>query len=497
MKKISLYILCMMAVLQGCQLESEMYDAINPTIFPKNAKDAEALLTHNCYLAFRAVGYDGFFSFGSETYAVLSELASDIGEVNWRDREVILYGRWRVGSPYVHNMYDQYMKYIGVMALTMYRIRGIAMDETLKNRYIAELRCGRGFLAFLLYDLYGPVPIADLNTLKNPLEEKIIPRATEEEMQTFIETELTEAAKILPSVYKKGNADYGHFSKGICYMVLLKFYMQTKQWAKAEIAGRELMKPEYGYALVPRYKDIFTMSNEKNAETIFSSIALKGYQEQKWHSHVFPSDYPTDPSWVVKWDGYKISWPFMHTFEEGDQRLETLATEYTGTGGRHHSQAKDASGGALRYGAVPIKYEVDKATTGENSQIDVIIYRYADAITLLSEAIVRKNNTVTQEAVDLLNRVRTRAGLQAYTLGSFTGPRNFLDKLLLERGHELWWEACRRQDLIRDGSWEEAMKNKCRNAGQTTLVNENYIRFPLPQRAIDEGKGEIKQNPGY
>jgi hypothetical protein len=43
----------------------------------------------------------------------------------------------------------------------------------------------------------------------------------------------------------------------------------------------------------------------------------------------------------------------------------------------------------------------------------------------------------------------------------------------------------------------DAIKKKCAIAGQTTLVNENYQRIPLPQYVIDEGKGEIVQNPGY
>jgi hypothetical protein len=487
-----------MVALQGCRLESEMYDAINPTIFPQNAKDAEALVTGSCYNIFQSNGYSGIFTVASGGIMIASDLASDMHECQWRDREPLLYGRWTVNSQSYISSGWQWTKFINSMTLNIDRISQINMDETYKNRLIAELRCGRGFLGFLMYDYYGPVPIADLETLKNPLEEKIIPRATEEEMQTFIETELTEAAKVLPYSYKKGDTDYGRFSRGICYMVLLKFYMQTKQWAKAEAAGRELMKPEYGYALVPRYKDIFTLENEKNVETIFSFNSLKGYQEHKWHPHVLPNDYPTDPSHVVKWNGYKISWWFMHTFEEGDQRLETIASEYTGVGGLLHNEELDvASGEQLRYGAVPVKYEIDRTTTGEDSQIDYIIYRYADALTLLSEAIVRKDNAVTQEAVDLLNSVRTRAGLPAYTLADFSGVRDFLDKLLMERAHEFYWEGCRRQDLIRDGSWVEAMKNKSRVMGQTTLVNENYVRFPLPQSVIDEGKGLILQNPGY
>ena len=72
-----------------------------------------------------------------------------------------------------------------------------------------------------------------------------------------------------------------------------------------------------------------------------------------------------------------------------------------------------------------------------------------------------------------------------------------MDKLLLERGHELFFEGCRRQDLIRDGSYVDAIKHKCQVVGQTTLVNKNYERIPLPQSVINEGKGQIEQNPGY
>jgi hypothetical protein len=82
-------------------------------------------------------------------------------------------------------------------------------------------------------------------------------------------------------------------------------------------------------------------------------------------------------------------------------------------------------------------------------------------LTLLSEAIVRQGNAVTSETIGLLNRVRTRAGLTAYTASDFTGPRDFLDKLLMERAHELWYEGCRRQDLIRDGSYIQTMQKKC------------------------------------
>jgi hypothetical protein len=82
-------------------------------------------------------------------------------------------------------------------------------------------------------------------------------------------------------------------------------------------------------------------------------------------------------------------------------------------------------------------------------------------------------------------------------MSSFSGTRDFLDKLLMERVHELYAEGCRRQDIIRDGTYVELIRRKCEILGEPTLVNENYLRIPLPQSVIDEGQGIIKQNPGY
>lgn len=481
----------------SCKLESEEFDSINAGLFPQTEADAEALVTANAYGVFQNNGYHGIFNTATGVL-VVSDLMSDYGECSWRGWEPILYNRWTVGTEYNDNHW-RWAKYMGKMTMTIDRIQNMSvLSEEKKKQFIAELNCARGWLAFCLYDLYGPIPIADIDVLKNPLEEKILPRLSEEEMQNFIVTELTKASEVLPYSYTKQNMNYGRFTKGLANMILLKFYMQTKQWNKAESIGRELTKPEYGYKLMENYEDIFSLAHEKNSETIWAVNCLRGTQEHKWHPHVLPNDYPTIPSSVVKWNGFKISWDFFHTFEKGDKRLKTIIYKYRGTEGIDHSEVLDkANNEKLYYGAAPLKYEIDPNTTGEDSEIDYIIYRYADAITLLAEAIVRNRGAVTQEAVDLLNKVRTRAGLNAYSISDFADSRLFIDRLLMERAHELYYEGCRRQDLIRDGSYVKAIKAKCEYAGQTTLVNEYFHRIPLPQWVIDEGKGKIIQNPGY
>ena len=171
------------------------------------------------------------------------------------------------------------------------------------------------------------------------------------------------------------------------------------------------------------------------------------------------------------------------------------------------SRALDRDGGTtgiLFYGAIPVKYKIE-GVVGEKCEIDMPIYRYADVLTLLSEAIVRNGNSITQEAIGLLNQVRvTHGGLKAYQLSDFSSVEDFLDKLLEERGHEFYFEGVRRQDLIRHGKFIEAALAKARFAGQPTGKIETkvdgqykYEKFPLPTHLITEGQGIIIQNPGY
>jgi hypothetical protein len=512
MKMISKYsIIALLAItmgLQGCALESELYDDISPSMYPETERGAEDLVTASAYEGFRNSSFDGLFN-AATGVQLNSDIASDYGFCSWDDG-----GTWlRLASASygpndsrnVTKVWRDFINYISKMTLTIDRISGMDIDETVKTKLIAELRCGRGFMAFVIYDLYGPIIVADLETLKKPLEEQILPRQTDEETRAFIVTELTEAAKVLPHSYKKGDGDYGRFTKGLCHTVLMKFYMQTRQWDKAEAEGRELMKAEYGYGLVPKYKDIFTEANEKNEETIWAVNCKHGYQTHVWFPHVLPNNYQEHSG---GWGGYKIIWKFFKTFEPGDERKETIIYEYKAilkdskgqdSIGMLNETNKGTGGNSLEQGVIPLKYDLASSNVvGDEGQTDWIVYRYADVLTLLAEAIVRKGNTVTDEAVELLNRVRTRAGLQAYNMSDFSSARDFLDKLLMERGHEFYFEGCRRQDLIRDGSYVDKMNEKRADFGWATpVVTNDRILFPLQESAIIEGQGIVKQNPGY
>lgn len=474
-------------------LESEMYNVINPGIFPTNEADAESLVTAAGYAPFISNWYSGLYTSAAAGIHVISDMGSDIGTCQWDDPlwPDVINVNYTPNSSGIIGVYNNYINFIGKMTLTMDRIANVPMNEEKKKQLNAELHCGRGWLAYVLYDMYGPIQVPSLELLQNPLLEKVAPRLEKEEMVKFIEDDLKAAIAVLPATRAVTDQTYGRFTKGLAYTVLMKLYMHEGRWADAEVCGRELMKPEYGYKLMDNYKDIFTLENEGNPETIYAAVCSRSVNCQMWLAHVLSSQYPTNNPNIQKWGGYRVLWSFYHTFEPQDKRLEVLVGEFKDENGTLYNE--ENPGTVLIKGALPIKYGEDPEAVGEESQLDWIVYRYADVLTLLSEAIVRNANSVTPEAVSLLNMVHTRAGLKAFQMSDFRGVQDFLDTVLLERGHELWFEGARRQDLIRHGKYVEYLK---KYKGSETV--KDYMKImPLPQSVIDESKGQIAQNPQY
>ncbi|MDZ7635257.1 MAG: RagB/SusD family nutrient uptake outer membrane protein [Bacteroidales bacterium] len=79
------------------------------------------------------------------------------------------------------------------------------------------------------------------------------------------------------------------------------------------------------------------------------------------------------------------------------------------------------------------------------------VIRWAEVLLLnRAEALVRAGNTVTQQAVDLLNAVRIRSfATGAYALGDFASAAAFYDAVLLRGTWNSWVKGSRSMDLMR------------------------------------------------
>jgi hypothetical protein len=116
------------------------------------------------------------------------------------------------------------------------------------------------------------------------------------------------------------------------------------------------------------------------------------------------------------------------------------------------------------------------------------LIRLPEMLLTRAEALVKQDNTINNEAVTLLNKVRSRSLPSAtpYTVSSFATATALADSIFSERRYELAFEGLYRYDLIRTG---KPLHNPDIAEGKKTL--------PVPQVEIDISQGVIRQNSAY
>ncbi|MPN30468.1 hypothetical protein SDC9_177939 [bioreactor metagenome] len=95
-------------------------------------------------------------------------------------------------------------------------------------------------------------------------------------------------------------------------------------------------------------------------------------------------------------------------------------------------------------------------TLNKTCQVAYPIYRYSDMILLQAEAKVYMGKW--EEALDLVKKVRDRAGLPTPTSMDFGSEDDIINFILDERQVELVGEGRRWFDLLRSNRWKETMK---------------------------------------
>lgn len=391
--------------------------------------------------------------------------------------------------------YFIYVPLISEISNNIEKIQNIEMEETLKQRYIGELKALRAHYSQILYLYYGPVPIRTNPDQINNLDAPPIPRLTKDEMVSQIISDYTDAIAVLPERFY--DEDYGRWSKSACLTGLMKLYMQEKRWQDAITAGEQIKS--MGFSLTPDYTKNFTLDNKGgNSEIIMAIVTTNSGANgtwlwyNRWLADNLPSDY-VDPNGVTlaTWGGYRMPWKTYDRFDPNDLRLAVLLEKYPiGVDEQGNITYKDARAEG-DIGAVMVKFGPDpNAEFGFISGVDLPVYRYADVMLLLAEAISENNNGPTSEAYDLLNAIRTRAGLPVFTVGSLT-KSEFLNKIHDERLFELWGEGVRRDDLIRWGLYIQRAINDGFSG------SDDKILYPIPRSVINQTNGVVIQNPGY
>lgn len=487
MKKIKILIAGCALMISGCtkDLVPLDYSEINPAIFPKSAEDLEAMV-NSVYYPMRGSWWNGFFSTSERGVMMVSDASTEILTGWYGAQHSASTHNFRPDDEGITGFYDRFYNMISRMTITIDLIEKSTVNEALKKKAIAEVRCARGLMAYYLFDLYGPIVIAPLEVLQNPLIEEPLARLPYDEMVKFIEEDLIAAAEDLPL---PADAEYGRFNKALAKMLLIRLYLHEKEWSKVVNVSNDIINYNH-YALDNDYLGMWGLEGAKNSNEVIWAIPCdyEGTSENQWQLMVLPSVFPNKGGWGT----VQSSWWFYDSFEQRDVRKTMLISEFTGTDGITYTRANP--GNYLNYGPLPLKIHEDAARTTAYTTVDIIMFRYADVLLSKAEAIANAAGSPTQEAMDLVNVVRKRAGLENLSLANYGSLSSFNNMILKERSHEFWCENGQyRADLIR----HDKFVSRQLEVRPNTSSDKTKEVWPFSRDKINEGKGKFIQNPGY
>ncbi len=280
-------------------------------------------------------------------------------------------------------------------------------------------------------------------------------------------------------------------TKGSSLAKLSKFYLNSKQWQKVVETTQKIIDLNY-YELYPNFREMFFVKNEGNKEMIIVWPELnQGDNVNAFPNGAFPPGFKKAANipefeWTTQMANwatqYRLRDGFLDSFEDDDDRLQAIVQVYENRNGETVNLRDDVDNSRS------FKF-FDQDQLANNSGNDFPVVRYADILLARAEALNQLNGP-SQEVVDLVNQIRARAGVVAYSLGDVGGKGNFADIILAERAKEFFTEGLRREDLIRNEQYISRAQARGVNAQQY------HVLFPIPQAEINANSA-ISQNEGY
>jgi hypothetical protein len=273
-----------------------------------------------------------------------------------------------------------------------------------------------------------------------------------------------------------------------------------------------------GYDLLPKYSDVFLVTNKNSKESIFEIQYLEGLLggQQSNFIYVFlPRSSNTTLITGIKTDNGGIGgWntptqDMISAYEANDTRKDASIAVAEGTYNASNIFTFSANKSIINYtpaagkiGVPYIKKYLNLHTNPNNTNDNWPIYRYADALLLLAEALNAQGKPA--DALVPLNKVRVRAfGNASYNITT-TDQAALTDIIAHERRVELAFENHRWHDLVRTGKAIEVMNAQGIKLKQqysylpanSYQVDKNRLLYPIPQ-SERELNVDLTQNDGY
>ncbi len=368
-------------------------------------------------------------------------------------------------------------------------------DISAKNKalYLAEAKVMRAYYYTLLWKFWGNIPYYTKN-LEMPY---IQPQSTANEVYGGIVADLEDAIANGGLPMRAAEADYGHVTLAMAYMLYAEvvMYQNDESRYNTALSYMEEIINSTKYDLATDYASIWTEEGEWNIESIWEINYKHEGAVRSW-------DYPqtsggtvlprliSPKDWADGTDGRDNGWGFEPVRKEaydmytaGDVRRD--ATVYDASSKKYKARYQDTGYFLNKYMARTGYNAGQNADADLNYGNNLRIYRFSETLLNAAELLVR-GASGKGDAKTYLNKVHQRAGLTDEVAATE-------ENILQERRLEFVGEGKRYWDLIRTGKAAQVLvPDEYGYRTNSWTASKKYL--PIPQGEIDAAQGTLTQN---
>jgi len=229
-----LIVFSLLVVIIACDnpLQEKTFTTLSPQDFFNTAEDAEVVLNS----VYGELRYSDITRDSVTLQEVCTDIALERSGGIFTFNQPIEEFTWSTTHGWLQNWWERRYRGIFKANTVLDNTPDVDMNEQRKQEILAEARFLRAFKYYLLYDLFGPVPLvtsSETSVLDRPA------RATEQEMVSFMESEFRAASEILPVTPPRDQ--FGRPTKGAALGALTKLHLMTKNWQAAAATAKEVM----------------------------------------------------------------------------------------------------------------------------------------------------------------------------------------------------------------------------------------------------------------
>lgn len=492
MKYLSIITLSLLLLVTSCtKLEPKFYSDLTTSNAYSTESDINAALV-GVYGELNRYPGDAYRYYAG--YMVMTtDYTTDMGFSTPSDPFAMSTFTYKENTWYIEANWQSMYGVISNANLFLSKVDGVQMDNTKKNRMMAQARFLRALAYRDITDAWGSAPL--FTSVVPPGETPNVALASVAEIDQLIIDDCKYGIDNLPEVWDQSEG-MSRATKGACASLLASVYMRAHNYtdAKTYVDMVLSMRDAGIYQLNADFKNVWSESNKFDKGFIFGILHNQGMNGAEIANHFGPEDNREVPN---RWQYYAVSLEFWRKYNDQDPRKEFFYYNYEG------QSPRDGNTSHGYYYMMPAPgqtippsdtVKLLKSVTTKKYTYEMLGSSYFDGRTMpvfriediiLYKAEIENELNGPTAALAYINQIRVRAGAPAYgSGGDFPVPASkeeMAQKILDERGYELVFEYKRKPDLIRFGKYESTCNNYLSSIGLSPVVTASmkYLPYPL------------------